>query len=75
MPDPKPITLEQVDTGDYEGAYDPQPFLLVGELPEASLTPAAFVAVDSTPADATAVATDLIAVRDALIAAGFMAAS
>jgi hypothetical protein len=43
--------------------------------PEVSVVPAAFVAVDDTPADAAAVAADLIAVRDALIAAGFMDAS
>jgi len=39
------------------------------------LVAAAFVAVDPTPADATAVATDLTSVVNALIAAGLMAAS
>jgi hypothetical protein len=43
--------------------------------PEVSVVPAAFVAVDDSPADAAAVAADLIAVRDALITAGFMDAS
>ena len=70
--DPKPITLTQADT--WTGAGDPQPFVVIGTGND-MLEPAAFVAVDSTPADATAVATDLIAVRTALINAGLMAAS
>lgn len=74
MVSPKPITLTQVDTASYAG-YTPQPFILVGELPEGAYTPAAFTAVDTTPADAAAVAADLEALRDSLIAAGFMAAS
>lgn len=31
--DPKPITLDQIDEGDYEGAYEPQPFIVVGDVP------------------------------------------
>jgi len=33
MTDPKPITLTQVDAEDYESAYVPQPFLVVGPVP------------------------------------------
>ena len=70
MADPKPIALTVVDSGDYVGP-DPQPLVHVGALPFV----ADFVAIDETPADAAAVATDLKAVVDALIAAGLMAAS
>lgn len=71
MASPKPITLTTVAsiTGP-----DPQPMVVVGDINDI-ITPAAFVAVDETPADATAVATDLAAVVDALVAAGLMAAS
>lgn len=31
---PKPVTLTQIDTGDYEGAQTPQPLLVVGDLPD-----------------------------------------
>ena len=70
--DPKPITITQADT--WTGAGDPQPLQVIGT-GNAMIVPAAFVAVDDTPADAAAVAADLEAVRDALIAAGLMAAS
>ena len=69
---PKPITLTQADT--WTGAGDPQPFVVIGTGND-MVDPAAFVAIDDTPADAAAVAADLEAVRDALIAAGLMAAS
>lgn len=70
MADPKPIALTVVDSGNYTGP-DPQPLIHVGALPFV----ADFVAIDGTPADATAVATDLKAVVDSLIAAGLMASS
>jgi hypothetical protein len=73
MAEPKPVVLTQSATNPSE--YEPAPLVIVGELPVAALTPAAFVAVDDSPADAAAVAADLIAVRDSLITAGFMAAS
>lgn len=33
MVSPKPITLTQVDAGDYESAFEPQPFVVVGPIP------------------------------------------
>lgn len=33
--DPKPITLSQVDEADFDGAFDPQPFVVVGPVPGA----------------------------------------
>lgn len=68
---PKPITLTQVAS---LGGPTPQPMVLVGDL-NSALTPANFVVVDETPVDATAVATNLKAVVDSLIAAGLMSAS
>lgn len=35
MTNPKPITLTQVDAVNYEGAGDPQPFVVVGDIPGA----------------------------------------
>lgn len=35
MADPKPIALTQVAEGDYDGAGDPQPFVVVGDIPGA----------------------------------------
>jgi hypothetical protein len=67
----KPVVLTQAASN--PSKYAPQPLVVVGDIPQTAV--AAFVAVDATPADATAVATDLIAVRAALIAAGLMAAS
>ena len=73
MADPKPVTLTQVDTGAYTGAYSPQPLVIVGSVP-GEVTPQAAPTIDVTPADATAVATDLQAVVTALIAAGVFTA-
>lgn len=62
----KPISLS-ASVASLAGGNDPEPFVIVG----APVAPA----VDTTPADATAVATDLDALRTALIAAGVLRAS
>ena len=67
----KPISLTQVDAEDYDG-QTPQPFVVVGTIPGAGITPEEAPAIDSTPADAAAVAADLQAVVDALVAAGVL---
>lgn len=72
--DPKPVTLTQIDEGDYEGAFTPQPLVVVGDIPGAGITPQAAPAVDSTPADAAAVAADLQSLVDALVDAGVLTA-
>lgn len=33
MADPKPITLTQVEENSYTGAFEPQPFVVVGDVP------------------------------------------
>ena len=33
MTDAKPVVFTQVDTGDYDGIYEPVPLLVVGEIP------------------------------------------
>lgn len=71
MANPRPLIL--TDAGFAAGA--PEPVSIEGIGSAAGGDVADFVAIDSTPADATAVATDLIALRTALIAAGLMAAS
>jgi hypothetical protein len=74
---PKPITLTQVSTEDYDGAVIPAPFVVVGDIPGeggASVNPQAAPTIDGSPADAAAVATDLQAVVDALVAAGVLTA-
>lgn len=70
MVSPKPLVSQ---TAGASTAYAAKPVSIDGPLVDAE--PAAFTAVDATPADATAVATDLIAIRSALIAAGLMEAS
>jgi hypothetical protein len=67
----KPITLTTTAADDYEGP-DPQPFTVVGD--GILVDPQTAPTVDTTPADATAVATDLNALRTALIAAGVLTA-
>lgn len=42
MPNPKPVTLTQIDAADYEGAGDPQPLVIVGDVPAG--TPQAAIA-------------------------------
>lgn len=37
--DPKPIRLTQIDEEDFAGAFDPQPFVVVGPMPEADAGP------------------------------------
>lgn len=69
--DPKPISLTQTDAEDYEGPT-PQPFTVVGTIPGAGITPQEAPVIDSTPADAAAVAADLQNVVDALVAAGVL---
>ena len=68
MTDAKPISLTQVTTESYSGPT-PKPMAVVGEIPGAVSAQAA-PTIDESPADAAAVATDLQAVVDALIAAG-----
>lgn len=67
---PKPISVTYTPEDDYEGNA-PQPFVIVGEAP-AEITPQAAPEVDSTPADAAAVASDLQDLVDALVAAGVL---
>lgn len=71
---PKPITLTQVDEADYDSAFDPQPFVVVGDVPSAgaNITPQTAPTIDASPADATAVATDLQALVTALVASGVL---
>ena len=69
----KPITMTQVDVGDYTGPT-PAPFVVVGTVPDTGITPQAAPTIDATPADAVAVATDLQSVVDALVAAGVFTA-
>jgi hypothetical protein len=71
MVDAKPIALTQVAEEDYEGPT-PKPFVVVGDIPgtDAEIEPQAAPVIDDDPADAAAVATDLQAVVDALVAAG-----
>lgn len=64
----KPVVFTQVDTESYTGP-EPKPLEVVGAVPGGVEAQAAPV-VDASPADATAVATDLQSVVDALIAAG-----
>lgn len=33
MADPKPVVITSVDTGDYEGAFSPEPIVAVGGIP------------------------------------------
>jgi hypothetical protein len=70
MVSPKPLVAEPVGP---TSPYAPKPVSIEGALSEAEV--AAFVPIDATPADATAVATDLIALRDSLVSAGLMASS
>lgn len=72
MAQPIPIKLTQVDTVDYSGMFRPAEYVVVGSVPstDAVITPQAAPTVDPAPADAAAVATDLQAVVDALVAAG-----
>lgn len=73
MASPKPVTLTRVDSAGYTSPLSPQPLLVVGEVP-GGVTPEDAPTIDATPADATAVATDLQAVVNALIAAGVFTA-
>ncbi len=68
MAAPKPITIEYIAPEDYSG-FSPKPFAVIGEAP-ADISPQAAPTIDDTPADAAAVAADLQAVVDALVAAG-----
>lgn len=77
----KPISLTQVNPGSYSGPT-PQPYLIVGELPAATLTPAAAVADIATadgsdPATTQALANATKAKVNALLASlragGFLA--
>lgn len=77
-PAAKPITVTQIDSVDYEGPT-PAPFVVVGEIPiealeqaDAEFTAQEAPVIDDTPADAAAVAADLQAVVDALVAGGFL---
>jgi hypothetical protein len=71
MVSPKPISLTQSDTN--PGSYTPKPYVVVGAIP-GSVEAQAAPAIDDSPADAAAVATDLQSVVDALIAAGVFTA-
>lgn len=63
----KPITLTQTDTN--PSSWEPKPYVVVGSIPGA-VDPQAAPTIDDSPADAAAVAADLQAVVDALVAAG-----
>lgn len=69
----KPVKLTQVAVEDYEGP-EPKPLVIVGEVPgtDAEITAQAAPTIDASPADADAVAADLQAVVDALVAAGVL---
>lgn len=45
--EPKPVVLTQIDAADYEGAGEPQPLVVVGDLPTEG------VAVPAPPASGT----------------------
>ena len=55
MPAPKPITVTYTPTNQYDGAYDPQPFEIVGPAPQAAITPVELTDVPATFADLAAV--------------------
>ncbi len=57
--EPKPISLSQVDANDYTGAFDPQPFVVVGEIPVPAGDVVALTAVPASFADLAAVRTHL----------------
>lgn len=71
--DPEPVSISGLGTAAEADVEDFVETADAGTIISADI--AAFVAVDDTPADAAAVAADLIAVRAALIAAGLMEAS
>lgn len=69
---PKPVTLTQTNAQNYEGGFDPQPLIVVGSIPGAGITPQAAPTIDAAPADASAVASDLQDLVDALVLAGVL---
>lgn len=71
MVSPKPVVITQ--GANPTPGVDPEPLILVSSS-FAMIDPQTAPAVDTTPADATAVATDLNALRTALIAAGVLTA-
>lgn len=56
----KPVTLTQSDTNPQPG-YDPEPLVVVGELPAAAITPAAAVANIATADGSDAATTQALA--------------
>jgi hypothetical protein len=69
MADPKPISVTY--GANPTPNVDPQPFVIVGDAP-AAFEPQEAPVIDDDPADAGAVAADLQAVVDALVAAGIL---
>lgn len=69
---PKPVTFTQVASNPSRTA--PQPFVIVGKLPNGSTTPGTAPAAAAVPfADLTAAANAYNALRTALINAGYLA--
>lgn len=50
MPQPKPITLTQVAPENYQGAGEPQPFVVVGDMPVTADPQPAIASPEPTPA-------------------------
>jgi hypothetical protein len=71
MADPRPVSITQVPEADYEGAYAPEPLLVVGDLiPEAVQGIATVATADATDgATAATLANALKARLNALITA------
>lgn len=69
---PKPVTLSS--GANPNPSLDPQPLVVVDGGDFSGVSPQTAPTVDDTPADATAVATDLQSVVDALVAAGVFTA-
>ena len=69
---PKPISVTRVTADNYDGKYAPAPMLIVGDGVE--VVPQTAPPVDSSPADAAAVAADLQALVDKLVDAGVLTA-
>jgi hypothetical protein len=69
---PKPVTLTQVDAVDYEGAGEPQPLVVVGDVPGA-VEPQPAIADLAGGADLPTTVTKVNAILAALRAAGVIA--
>jgi len=69
---PVPITLTQADT--WDGKFAPQPYVVIGDVPSTGpdFEPQEAPEIDAEPADVDALAAQVIELRDALVAGGFL---